>query len=86
MAMIGLAHHKWGDGPDLIYGEIPIEETEANTRLIVTAVNCHYELLEGLKMLLESYDASGPCDCGGSSLCAICNAQKIIAKVEAMEK
>lgn len=34
---IGLAHHKWGDGPDMIYGEIPLSETQANARLISRA-------------------------------------------------
>lgn len=35
--VLGCVHGEWGDGPGLIYGEIPIEETEANARLIVAA-------------------------------------------------
>lgn len=36
-AQIGLAHHKWGDAPDMIYGVIPESSTEANARLIAAA-------------------------------------------------
>lgn len=34
---IGLAHHKWGDAPDIIYGVIPESSTFANARLIAAA-------------------------------------------------
>lgn len=37
MSVIGLAHHKWGDSPDLIYGDIPPDEQQANAMLIASA-------------------------------------------------
>uniref|UniRef100_A0A6M3LQB2 Uncharacterized protein n=1 Tax=viral metagenome TaxID=1070528 RepID=A0A6M3LQB2_9ZZZZ len=40
------------------------------------------ELLDACKRLLEALDAEGPCDCGGSSLCAICQAKQAIQKAE----
>lgn len=50
--LIGLAHHEWGDAPDLIYGVIPIKETEANARLIAAAP----DLLEACKVALWHID------------------------------
>ena len=36
-SLIGLAHHKWGDAPDIIYGEISKEQQQANAKLIASA-------------------------------------------------
>ncbi len=46
IAMVGLAHHKWGDSPELIYGEIDQESTEANARLIAAAPDGYEALIE----------------------------------------
>lgn len=43
--LVGRAHNKWGDGPDLIYGEIPPAEAQANAKFIVRAVNNFDSLL-----------------------------------------
>lgn len=45
--LVGMAHHKWGDGPNNVYGEIPAAELEANARLIAAAP----ELLEAAESL-----------------------------------
>ncbi len=42
---IGTAHQQWGDGPEMIYGEIPEHETQANAHLIAAAPDL-YEALE----------------------------------------
>ena len=34
---IGIVNGKWGDGPKMIYGEVPKEQQQANVRLIVAA-------------------------------------------------
>lgn len=75
MAQIGLAHHKWGDGPELIYGEIPLGETEANARLIAAAP----ELLEVAREAARCH----VCRCGPYvSPCLKCQAEAAIAKAE----
>lgn len=38
----------------IIYGEIPFEVALANARLIVIAVNSHYELLEACKRISDA--------------------------------
>lgn len=43
------------------------------------------ELLEALKGTLEAFDTGFECDCGGSDMCAVCNALKAIAKAEGRE-
>lgn len=48
--LVGLIHHEWGDDLDLIYGEIPAEQQEANARLIAAAP----DLLEACKLVLEN--------------------------------
>ena len=40
------------------------------------------DLREACKRLLEAFDSTGPCDCGGSSLCAICAAQEAVARAD----
>jgi hypothetical protein len=61
IALVGLAHHKWGDSAEMIYGEIPIEQTEANARLIAAAPDlleaCKaYELLDAKHANCEECD------------------------------
>ena len=55
--------------------------SEANALLIAAAP----DLLAALKDVLEAFDADGECDCGGSELCAVCNAQAVIAKAEGVK-
>ena len=37
VALVGQAHQRWGDGPDLVYGEIPEDQTQANALLVSAA-------------------------------------------------
>lgn len=46
---VACVHGEWGDAPDLIYGEIPAEQVEANARLIAAAP----DLLEALRHFSE---------------------------------
>jgi hypothetical protein len=39
-------------------------------------------LIDTLIDVLGALDANGDCDCGGSAICPICNAQNIIAEME----
>lgn len=55
--------------------------SEANALLIAAAP----DLLEALKDVLDAFDCLGECDCEGSSLCAVCNAQNAIAKAEGVK-
>ena len=31
---VACVHHEWGDGPDMIYGEVPEDQVRANAELI----------------------------------------------------
>jgi hypothetical protein len=62
-------------------GNITYEEAKANALLIAAAP----DLLEALKDVLDAFDCLGECDCEGSSLCAVCNAQNAIAKAEGVK-
>ena len=42
------------------------------------------ELLEACKSLMDALGGPG-CDCGGSSMCVLCNAVKAISKAEGKE-
>jgi hypothetical protein len=53
----------WGDSAEMVYGHIPIEEGDANARLIAAAP----DLLEALKCVEWVMSGSGPrfcSDCG----------------------
>lgn len=58
-----------------------LQECKANALLIAAAP----DLLEALKDVLDAFDCLGECDCEGSSLCAVCNAQNAIAKAEGVK-
>jgi hypothetical protein len=47
------AHSEWGDGKDMIYGVVPEAMRDANTRLIVRAVNSHDALLAAAKEIIS---------------------------------
>jgi hypothetical protein len=54
-SIVGMAHHKMADAPDLIYGEIPEWQTEANARLIAAAP----EMLDLLERIVTVYERIG---------------------------
>lgn len=51
---------------------IRVDEQSADIRLLIGTI----------KDLLEAFDADGECDCGGNSMCVVCNAQNIMAEME----
>jgi len=76
---VGMAHHKWGDSPELLYGAIPPEQQLANARLIAAAP----ELLDALKHALERMkDIETGNGFVPQCSAAITYAEKAIAKAE----
>ena len=51
VVQVGLAHHKWGDAADMIYGEIPEQMTFANARLIAAAPDLYSACVFALSTL-----------------------------------
>lgn len=77
-SLVGMAHHKWGDSPEMIYGEIPEEQAEANARLIAAAP----ELLAAAKAKLANCEG---CDDAALMPGEYCS-DECIALAEAIKK